>query len=60
MPSLHQCRTCLAAIVALAMIGGGARKGQSAVSESQLEIFLGLSTGNGLGSGALTNLGIGL
>lgn len=59
MPGLHQCRNCIAAIVAVAMIGGSAAKGQSAVSESQLEVFLGLSTGSGLGSGALANLGNG-
>ena len=59
MPGLQQCRNWLAAIVVFAMIGGGAARGQSAVSETQLELFLGLSTGNGLSSGALTNLGNG-
>jgi hypothetical protein len=49
----------IAAILAFAAIGGGVARGQSPVSETQLELFLGLSTGNGLGTGALSGLGNG-
>ena len=59
MPGSRTCRISLAAIVVFAMIGGGVARGQSAVSETQLEVFLGLGTGSGLGSGDLTNLGNG-
>ena len=59
MPSPQRLRGWLAAIIAFAVIGGGVARAQSAVSESQLETFLGLSTGSGLGTGDLTNLGNG-
>jgi hypothetical protein len=49
----------LAALLAFAAIGGGAARGQSPVSETQLELFLGLATGSGLGTGALSGLGNG-
>ena len=49
----------LGAILAFAAIGGGVARGQSPVSETQLELFLGLSTGSGLGTGALSGLGNG-
>jgi PEP-CTERM motif-containing protein len=48
-----------AAIVALAALSGQAARAQSSVPEAQLETFLGLNTGSGLGSGDLTNLGNG-
>jgi hypothetical protein len=53
-------RGWLAAILAVAALGGhqAARAG-SAVPEAQLETFLGLSTGSGLNTGALTGLGNG-
>jgi hypothetical protein len=59
MPSPERLRGWLAAIIAFAVIGGGVAHAQSAVPESQLETFLGLNTGGGLGSGDLTNLGNG-
>jgi hypothetical protein len=59
MLSLQRLRGWLAATIAFAVIGGGVARAQSAVSESQLETFLGLSTGSGLSTGALTNLGNG-
>ena len=52
-------QSCLAAIIAFAAIGGSVARAQSAVSESQLETFLGLNPGSGLNSGDLTNLGNG-
>ena len=59
MSTLLKCPNWLVAVLALAAIGGGTARGQSAVSETQLEIFLGLGTGSGLSSGDLTNLGNG-
>src|SRR5271163_2319836 len=59
MPSSQRLRGWLAAIIAFGVIGGGVARAQSAVPESQLETFLGLSTGSGLGTGDLTNLGNG-
>lgn len=46
-------------IVAAAVFSGQSAYAQTPASESQLETFLGLSTGGGLNSGALTNLGNG-
>jgi hypothetical protein len=46
-------------LLAFAVLGPGAARAQSSVPESQLETFLGLSTGGGLNSGALTGLGNG-
>lgn len=46
----------LGAILAFAAIGGGVARGQSPVSETQLELFLGLSTGSGLGTGVSAGL----
>jgi hypothetical protein len=48
----------LAALLAFA-IGGGVARGQSPASETQLELFLGLTAGSGLGTGALSGLGNG-
>ena len=59
MPNPRRIRGCLAAILAFAVIGGGVARAQSPVPESQLETFLGLSTGSGLNTGDLTNLGNG-
>jgi hypothetical protein len=52
-------RGWLAAIVAVAALGDQAARAGSSVPESQLETFLGLSTGSGLNTGALTGLGNG-
>lgn len=49
----------LAAIIALLAVSGGVAQAQSAVPEAQLETFLGLSTGSGLGTGALSGMGNG-
>jgi hypothetical protein len=56
---LRGVRGWLAGLLACAVLGPGAARAQSAVPESQLETFLGLSTGSGLNSGALTGLGNG-
>lgn len=53
---LRGMRGWLAGLLACAVLGPGAARAQSSVPESQLETFLGLSTGSGLNSGALTGL----
>jgi hypothetical protein len=56
---LRGARAWLAGFLACAVLGPGVAQAQSSVPESQLETFLGLSTGGGLNSGALTGLGNG-
>jgi hypothetical protein len=56
---LRGMRGWLAGLLACAVLGSGAARAQSSVPETQLETFLGLSTGSGLNSGALTGLGNG-
>ena len=57
MPSPRRNQGWLVAIIVSAMLGGGDARGQSAVPESQLETFLGLSQGDltGLNNGPVMN-----
>ena len=57
MPNPRRIQGWLAAIVVSVVIGGGVARGQSAVPESQLETFLGLSQGDltGLNNGPVMN-----
>ncbi len=55
----HAMRIWLGVIVAAVALSGRTGQAQTPASEQQLETFLGLSTGGGLNSGALTNLGNG-
>jgi hypothetical protein len=59
MMGLRGVKGWFAAILAAAALGGQAAHAQLPVSETQLETFLGLSTGGGLNAGDLTNLGNG-
>jgi hypothetical protein len=52
-------RRSLAAVITVAAMSAGAAVAQTPVSEAQLETFLGLNVGTGLGTGDLTNLGNG-
>lgn len=49
-------RCGLAAVAAVAILGGRAARAQEPVPEAQLEVFLGLNPPSGLNSGDLTNL----
>ena len=57
MINLRAVRVWLAVVAASAMLGGGVARAQSAVPESQLEVFLGLQQGDltGLNNGPVMN-----